>query len=539
MDKRTLLAVLLIFIIFYISNKFLWKTPIEPKQAIQTTKKDVIPKSPISKESASWRTKPILFAGGEESLKEAELNENIVLENDVVKMVFTNRGGNIKQIYLKTIMNSDKTTPIEMLLSEKGLLNIKLNTEADTINLSNYILKYNKGEREVEFFLEVDNKKILQKSFHLQDDYRLGMNLAAEGVGVIGSYILGMDTGVYFDQKGDKRFQNYIKAVSQVDNKIEKTGVKTARKGKQFYGNIDWTVAKSKYFMLAAIPDRRIELREISVFADENAIKQTAKVEVARRKLVHHFDFYFGPVDYDNLRAYNIGLENSMEFGWKLIRPISKLILQLLRFLYKLIPNYGIAIIILSIIIKVVFYPLTHKGTRSAQKMQEIQPLVKEIQSKHKNNPQKMQQEMMKIYKEHGVSPLGGCLPMLLQFPIFFALYPILQTTIALRHANFALWIKDLSVSDPYYILPIVMGISMFLQQKLMSPKLAPNMDEKQMMQMKTQKMMMYGMPIFLVFIFASLPAGLVLYWLFYNILSIGEQMLVKKGGIRKAESGM
>ena len=291
--------------------------------------------------------------------------------------------------------------------------------------------------------------------------------------------------------------------------------------------------------MLAAIPGRRVDLREISVSADNTSLKQIAKIEVSRVKVDDSFDFYFGPVDYDNLRTFNIGLENSMEFGWKLIRPISKLILKLLMFLYKMIPNYGIAIIIMSIMIKVVFYPLTHKGMRSTHKMQEIQPLIKEVQSKYKNNPQKAQKEVMAIYKEHGVSPLGGCLPLLLQMPVFFALYPVLQSTIALRHANFIFWIKDLAIPDPYYILPIIMGISMFLQQKLMSPKPSSNMDEKQMAQMKTQKMMMYGMPIFLVFIFKSLPAGLVLYWFSYNILSIGEQLLIKKGGIRKAESGM
>lgn len=534
MNKRTLLALLLIFIVFIISNKFLWKKP-QQEQIVIQQKKEVVSETITDKELEP--KEPIIPLGDKEDFQEIYINDNIVLENDVLKIIFTNRGGNIRQIFLKDIMMEDKKTPIELLLSDKGLLNIKFITESESINLANHNFSYNQDDDIVEFFIQSEGKKVIQKVFRLKENYNLSMNLKIEGFGVIESYNLGMNTGVYFDHNGDKRFKSYIKAVSQVDNNIEKIGIKNAAKGKLFYGNIDWTVVKSKYFMLAAIPGRRVDLREISVSADNNSLKQIAKIEVSRVKVDDSFDFYFGPVDYENLRAYNIGLENSMEFGWKLIRPVSKLILKLLMFLYKMIPNYGIAIIIMSIMIKVIFYPLTHKGMRSTHKMQEIQPLIKEVQSKYKNNPQKAQKEVMAIYKEHGVSPLGGCLPLLLQMPVFFALYPVLQSTIALRHAEFVLWIKDLAVPDPYYILPIIMGISMFLQQKLMSPKPSPNMDEKQMAQIKTQKMMMYGMPIFLVFIFKSLPAGLVLYWFSYNLLSIFEQLLIRKGGMQKAKS--
>jgi len=529
MDKRTIIALILIFFVFFISNKLLWKKPPQKQITNEQAQKAVVEKN--VKNNEILPTKSSTLEKQNEYFNDVELNDNIVLENDVVKMIFTNQGGNIRQIFLKDIMMEDKKTPVELLLSDKGLLNVKFITESESINLANHNFSYNQDDDIVEFFIQSGDKKVIQKVFRLKENYNLSMNLKIGGFGVIESYNLGMDTGVYFDYKGDKRFTNYIKEVSQIDNKVVKVGLKNALKGEKLSGNIDWTAVKSKYFMLAAIPGRRVDLREISVSADNNLLKQIAKIEVSRVKVDDSFDFYFGPVDYDNLKAYNIGLENSMEFGWKLIRPISKLILQLLKFLYKLIPNYGIAIIIMSIMIKVIFYPLTHKGMRSTHKMQEIQPLIKEVQSKYKNNPQKAQKEVMAIYKEHGVSPLGGCLPLLLQMPVFFALYPVLQSTIALRHANFIFWIKDLSVPDPYYILPIIMGISMFLQQKLMSPKPAPNMDEKQIAQMKTQKMMMYGMPIFLVFIFKSLPAGLVLYWFSYNLLSIGEQLLIKKGG--------
>ncbi len=532
MDKRTILALLLIFIVFIISNKLLWKKP-QQEQIVIQQKKEVVSETITDKELEP--KEPIIPLGDKEDFQEIYINDNIVLENDVVKIIFTNRGGNIKQIILKNIMKDDKMTPVELLLSEKGLLNIYFITESDSVNLGKHNLAYTQRNNIVEFYIEAEGMKIVQKSFQLHNDYQLSMNLMIEDFGVIESYNLGMDSGVFFDQKGDKRFISYIQTVSQIDNKISKVGFKKAIKGELLYGNVDWTVVKSKYFMIAAIPDRRVKLREISIYTDNNSLQQISRIEVSRIKIDHDFKFYFGPVDYDNLKA--IGLEKSISFG--MLKPISKLILKLLKFLYKLVPNYGFAIIILSIVLKLLFSPLTHKSTQSTQKMQQVQPLIKGIQAKYKNNPQKAQKEIMALYKEHGVSPLGGCLPLLLQMPVFFALYPVLQSTIALRHANFILWIKDLSIPDQYYILPIIMGISMFLQQKLMSPKPSPNMDEKQLAQIKTQKMMMYGMPIFLVFIFKSLPAGLVLYWLSYNILSIFEQLLIRKGGMQKAKSEM
>jgi len=420
MDKRTIIALILIFFVFFISNKLLWKKPPQKQITNEQAQKAVVEKN--VKNNEILPTKSSTLEKQNEYFNDVELNDNIVLENDVVKMIFTNQGGNIRQIFLKDIMMEDKKTPVELLLSDKGLLNVKFITESESINLANHNFSYNQDDDIVEFFIQSGDKKVIQKVFRLKENYNLSMNLKIGGFGVIESYNLGMDTGVYFDYKGDKRFTNYIKEVSQIDNKVVKVGLKNALKGEKLSGNIDWTAVKSKYFMLAAIPGRRVDLREISV-SDNTSLKQIAKIEVSRVKVDDSFDFYFGPVDYDNLKAYNIGLENSMEFGWKLIRPISKLILQLLKFLYKLIPNYGIAIIIMSIMIKVIFYPLTHKGMRSTHKMQEIQPLIKEVQSKYKNNPQKAQKEVMAIYKEHGVSPLGGCLPLLLQFSLLYILF--------------------------------------------------------------------------------------------------------------------
>lgn len=545
MNKNVIIALVLVFLVLFISSRLLYPPqPVSPPPQEQQTASEAgqeVQAESIEKEQQPISLQPhipILEEGGE-----IEINENIVLENDTIKVIFTNKGGAIKQVYLKNIFKQTKGEPVPLILDDKGLLNLTLLTESDSIDFSNYIFQYEVENGRVEFFIESDGEKVIQKIFTLKQGYEIGMDIKTANLGPVYSYDLLMDTGVYFDQNGDKRYQNYIKAMAQINGKIEKVELKDAIEGRNLYGNIDWAAIKSKYFVLAAIPEKRVDVQEIKVFADGDTIRQVLEVEVDRRAVDHHFDFYLGPVDYDNLVAYGIGLENTVDLGWSILRPISRLILQLLIFLHSLIPNYGVAIILLAIIIKLIFFPLTRKSVHSTQrmqKMQELQPMVQEIQRKYKDTPQKAQQEVMKLYKEHGVNPLsgcaGGCLPLLLQMPILFALYPVLQSTIELRHAEFALWIKDLSIPDPYYILPIVMGISMFLQQKLLSPQPSDKMTEQQKAQMRTQRMMMYLMPIFLVFIFLSLPAGLVLYWLFYNIFSIFEQVTIRRRMQQKAQ---
>jgi YidC/Oxa1 family membrane protein insertase len=164
------------------------------------------------------------------------------------------------------------------------------------------------------------------------------------------------------------------------------------------------------------------------------------------------------------------------------------------------------------------------------KKMQMIQPLMREVQTKYKNDHKKQQEELRKIYSEHKVNPLGGCFPILLQMPVFFALFPILRSSIEFRQANFVGWLADLSEPDPYYILPLLMGVFMFLQQKMMQTKQdTTNMDEKQLAMIQSQKMMMYMMPPFMVFIFSRLPSGLVLYWTTFNVFSIIQLYLMNK----------
>ncbi|MBI3779569.1 MAG: membrane protein insertase YidC, partial [candidate division NC10 bacterium] len=237
------------------------------------------------------------------------------------------------------------------------------------------------------------------------------------------------------------------------------------------------------------------------------------------------------PKDLDWLKAAGPDLENLLDLGW--VDILARPALYLLRFLYRYSGNYGLAIILVTLLQKIVFHPLTAKSLRSMQAMQALQPKLAALQERFKNNPQKKQQETMELYKKYGVNPVGGCLPMLLQIPIFIALYNALSSSVEMWRAPF-LWIKDLSQPDalftvdlwgsrnyPFNLLALLMGASMFVQQK-MTPTAG---DPRQ------AKMMLYLMPTMFTFMFWSFPSGLVLYWLVNNLLQIGQQYWLQRRG--------
>ncbi|MDQ7055380.1 MAG: membrane protein insertase YidC [Persephonella sp.] len=190
---------------------------------------------------------------------------------------------------------------------------------------------------------------------------------------------------------------------------------------------------------------------------------------------------------------------------------------MVLHFFYNFTHNWGVAIILLTVVIRIIFFPLNHKSLKAMKKMADLAPEIKKLQKKYKDDPQKLQQEMMKLYAEHGANPMSGCLPIIVQIPVFIALYNVLMVTVELKNAPFILWITDLSSKDPYYILPILMGLSMIAQQWV-----TPSSD-------KNQKMIMYIMAVVFTFMFMNFPSGLVLYWLTNNILGLAQGYIINR----------
>jgi YidC/Oxa1 family membrane protein insertase len=307
-------------------------------------------------------------------------------------------------------------------------------------------------------------------------------------------------------------------------------------------GKTDWVSTRNKYFALAIIPaENRSEGAYLEGHAEklpDNGIKENynigLRVPYRGAELSDAtFTVFVGPLDFDIIKSYNANLDQMMSLGaaW-IIRPISEwVMIPLLQFLRMFIPNYGIVIIVFSIIIKVVLHPLTKTSMKSMKRMQSLQPLMEEIRQKYKDDPTKMNKQVMQLYKDYGVNPLGGCLPLLLQLPILYALWTVFRSAIELRQANFVWWITDLSIPDVIVSLPaaiplfgvkdvsglaLLMGITMFVQQKMTvkDPR---------------QKMMVWLMPIFLTLLFNSFPSGLNLYYFVFNLLSIGQQMWINK----------
>ncbi len=228
-----------------------------------------------------------------------------------------------------------------------------------------------------------------------------------------------------------------------------------------------------------------------------------------------HFNGYIGPKEYKVLESINPVLTNAIEYGW--FTFAAKPLFALLSWLHGIFGNWGWSIIALTIIIRVILYPLTYKGMVSMQKIKEIAPKIKEVQAKYKGDPQRANAAVMEMYKKHNANPLGGCLPMLLQIPVFFAIYRVLLNAVELQGAPWALWITDLSRMDTYYVLPILMGASMYYQQKLTPNNFTDPLQEK----------VFKFLPIIFTFFFLTFPSGLVLYWFVNNLFSIGQQFIV------------
>ena len=296
-------------------------------------------------------------------------------------------------------------------------------------------------------------------------------------------------------------------------------------------GAIGWTAMRNSYFAVALISEGEVagaQLLENEDGTREVALKMLPLSIPRGGEVRKELSLYLGPQEIGALRKSGSNLEAIIDFGfWT---PIAKLLHSLLKTFYEWFGNYGLSIILLSLTIKLVFYPFTHKSFESMRKMQEdmktLQPEIQALKEKYKNNPQKLNKATMELYKKRGVNPLGGCkgcLPMFFQMPVFFALYTVLYNAIELRQAPFFGWINDLSSRDPWYVLPLLMGLTMYLQQKV------TGMGASSSAQPDQAKMMSIMMPIFLTFIFFNLASGIVLYWLCFNVFTILQQSLVRK----------
>jgi YidC/Oxa1 family membrane protein insertase len=306
-----------------------------------------------------------------------------------------------------------------------------------------------------------------------------------------------------------------------------------------FSGTLNWASLQTKYFLAAIIPPQPVRAEiEMSGIKSEHRVSQRIAIpaSVARGEVASEVRVYLGPLDFGLVEHLGVGLAKNIEFGWKFIRPVSVGVLWCMNALHRVIPNYGWVIVIISVLTKVLFYRLTHKSFTSMKEMQDLQPRIAALKEKFGSDRRRLSEETMKLYKEAGVNPLGGCLPMLLQMPVFIALFNVLSHSIELRGAPWIGWIRDLSqqdvlfklpmslplIGDNFSLLPLLMGGAMWAQSRLGgSPTGQPG------------NPMPPGfntiLPIVFTFLFYKMPSGLVIYWIINTAMSVVQQYYIVK----------
>jgi YidC/Oxa1 family membrane protein insertase len=513
MDNKTLLAVVLSIAVIIGFQYFTAKQqPPVPRGNPPVAKQE----EPAKTESTATGT-PVVS----EAHPAAEEKE-IKVENNLYSAVLTSRGGTIKYWELKAF--KDNMGRDVILLKKTGVLpalGIGSNTDFD-LSLVNYTvlggdlkLDSNNTSGSLVFEYSSDGRSVRRTYTFYADSYVV--DVTDEVSGLPDYWItLGSDFGIF--ENNPSRTQ--VGPVLLKGTDLEELTPKKLKEAITFKEGLKWIAQEDKYFFSALVPLTPVDEARAWTYKDSPVIAFKGK------PAVNKFRLYAGPKEHDKLAKLNIGLEYIINFGFFSI--IARPLLWILKFFHGFLGNYGWSIILLTIVVRIPFIPLVSKGQKSMKKLQQLQPKMNEIKEKYKKDPQKMQTEMMELYKKYKVNPMGGCLPMLLQIPVFFALYKVLFVSIELRGAPFILWITDLSAPDGLFghiagfslggPLPYLMGITTLIQQK-MTPS---GMDPRQ------AKMMML-MPVIFTFMFLNFASGLVLYWFVNNLLSIAQQFYINR----------
>ncbi len=543
MEKRALLAIVISIVILFFYNEFFLKKishqTIQQVQQTQVKEKQEVKKEkvPVKKQLPVQEKKEIL-----KPFKE----KTITVENNLFKLEFTNRGGAIHKCilkkYYKTVEKKENVVLFdslkyaefnnEFVINGKPLKDIEYRLE----NANQNIVVKDKPYT-LDFIYEENGIKIKKTYTIFPDKYEVQLNYtivnnSPENVKIINKTL-------YYHSSNIKKKRYLFEGPSfLVDGVLKEVDIKKIKKQKvvEFTNKISW-LGYSRIYFLSVMLKRNsyFDSGKTYLMDDQVVIEGIKNYNISKNDFIKDINsIYLGPKKYDILASYHAGLERSINFG--IFYFLAKPLLIVLNWFYKFIPNYGVAIILLTILIKLIFYPLTNKSYESMKKMKELQPHIQRLKEMYKDDKVKLNQEVMELYKKYKVNPFGGCLPIIIQIPVFFALYKTLLVAIELRHAPFIkylpftdkYWLVDLSAKDPFYITPILMGISMYIQQKMTPTGGTDPIQEK----------IMLFMPIFLTFLFLNFPSGLVLYWLVNNILSIAQQYFVEKkfskGSVKK-----
>ncbi len=542
MERNLTIAIILtiIFLFFYqqvILKKYTPQKPVQKVERIDLKKSEKAKEVKTKEKEVTAENNQVLkkeeakIEVNNEKVIRAQKEIKEIVETDLFKAVFSNRGASLISFKLKKHLGSDKK-PLELVsdLSKKqDLFPFMVYGEgAKIFNSTLYKVERREEGSNIVISFEYNdgNGDYSKKEFIIPKSGRYLMNLKTEfeikGVKTEPYLIWGPGLGEIQQEDKNKAAFEFDQKIGTFDGaKVHKKNVAKIENNERFVSR-KWIDLDIKYFAVIMFSKGIDVDAKVFIVNTDNKIKKLRKNAVLAVKNISKV--YIGPKEYKRLKALGYKIENIIDYGF--FGFIAKILLYLLLYAYKIFPNYGVAIILVTLFLKLALLPLTYSSTISMAKMQELQPQIKKIQAKYKKFPKKdlearkrMNQEIMDLYKEKKVNPAGGCLPLFIQIPFLWGFYRLLWVGIEIRHQPFILWITDLSQKDPYYILPILMGLSQIIIQK-MTPSSGSD---------KSQKFMSYGMAFFFTFLFANFPSGLVLYWLTNNVLQAAQQFFVNK----------
>ncbi|MDQ2670705.1 MAG: membrane protein insertase YidC [Gemmatimonadota bacterium] len=552
MDRRALWAILLMMAIAIVPSFLIERPAPEPAPSDTTAAAPGNRPERTAPAPADELVEPSRADTSGQAIATAPIDTIAVLSN-LYRYDVSTLGGRIVGATLLTYPSmaaSDSEAPAQIVLPGSDLLGLTLVSGRDTVPLANWrftasdsALDVTAAATPLQLTAERGGRQVELTYTFVPNDYRIAVTGRVTGMGPAGGLLLvGMGQGLRNVEADSAEHLRELAIVTMQDG-TERLDFGDLEPGQPetVSGPFAWVAIKSKYFVSAVFATDSADGRAtgriggVRAVAPAGADDQPSRADV-RLSIpvgadgVFRYTLYAGPMEYDRLAAMGNGFDDVNPYGWPGIRTLIHFFAVPVRWLLVWMHEhlglaYGAVLVVFGIMVRIVLWPLNQKAMRSSMAMQAIQPEMKAIQERYKENPQKQQQEMMRLYKEHGVNPLGGCWPMLLPMPVLFALFFVFQNTIELRGADF-LWVPDLSRPDPLYIIPLVMGLSMYVLTKVGQIGIEPN---------PQMKMMLYLMPAMMTFFLWRFAAGLNLYYAVSNIASIPQQWLVAKERQRRA----
>lgn len=544
-ERRAVLAVVLIFVALFGYNYFMGRTapaPVASPEETAEQPRDVAGSRRGSEGAPSAPTDEVGVPVASESADVgASLPERtIVVDSPLWIATFSTRGAAVTSWRLKEYAAANGEAVDLVPPGTQGLpVDIRYGPATVATATWNFayegperiVLNENDGPVTVRFEgTRSDGIEVTKEYTLAPGGYAFDLDVGARGLvepGARRELWIGWPGVIPSEQKED---DNAIATVALVDGKAVRTRFGSLKKGgtRQESGTIDWATSQSQYFVAAVMPENTSFIgTESTADAEARTAGFSAGLPVEGEALAARFAVFAGPQDYHALREMGGHLEWAIDLGWVIFRPLSVATLGALLWAHRFIPNYGIVIILFSILTKLLFYRLTHKSFTEMKRMQDLQPKLQQLKTKLGGDREALARAQMELYKKEGVNPMGSCLPMLLQMPVFIALYQVLRTTIELRGAPFALWITDLSKPDtvaviagfPIHVLPVLMGAAMLAQQRMSSKD-------------PSQALVNNLMPIVFTALFYNFASGLVIYWLVNTVASVAQQFYVQRGTV-------